>query len=70
LYKTKWFGLFAFGLLNVLLVGLNNYVYYSNGLIVYLPVIQKISFATFLIWVCCITIKLYRGESKTAVLTA
>jgi len=62
LYKTKWFGLFTFGLLNILLVGLNNYVYYTKGLIIYLPVIQKISFAAFLIWVCCIDIKLYRGE--------
>ena len=64
LYKTKWFGLFAFGLLNIILVGLNNYVYYTKGLIIYLPIIQKISFATFLIWICCIDIKLYRREEK------
>ena len=64
LYKTKWLGLFAFGLLNILLVGLNNYVYYTNGLIIYLPVIQKITFVTFLIWVCSIDIKLYRREEK------
>jgi hypothetical protein len=64
LYKTKWFGLFRFGLLNILLVGLNNYVYYTKGLIIYLPVIQKISFATFLIWICCINIKLYLQEEK------
>jgi hypothetical protein len=62
LYKTKWFGLFAFGLLNILLVGVNNYFYYTKGLIVYLPVIQKISFATFLIWICVIDLKLYRRE--------
>ncbi len=64
LYKTKWFGLFAFGLFNILLVGLNNYVYYTKGLIIYLPVIQKITFSSFLIWVCCIDIKLYRREEK------
>ncbi len=61
LYKTKWYGLFAFGLLNILLVGLNNYVYYNKGLIIYLPVIQKISFATFLVWVSSINVNLYRG---------
>jgi hypothetical protein len=66
LYRTKWFGLFAFGLFNILLVGLNNYVYYTKELIVYLPVIQKISFATFLIWVCCINVNLYLGQRKTA----
>ena len=64
LYKTKWFGLFVFGLVNVLLVGVNNYVYYTKGLIIYLPVIQKISFATFLIWVCCIDIKLFQQPPK------
>ena len=66
LYKTKWFGLFAFGLLNILLVGLNNYVYFTKGLIIYLPVIQKISFATFLIWICCIDINLYWGTKKNS----
>lgn len=64
LYKTKWFGLFAFGLLNILLVAINNYVYYRKGLIVYLPVIQKITFAAFLIWVCCIDIHLYWEQIK------
>lgn len=59
LFKTKWYGLFAFGLLNILLVGLNNYVYYNIGIIVYLPIIQKISFMMFLVWVCCIDIKIY-----------
>jgi hypothetical protein len=66
LYKNKLFGLFAFGLLNILLVVLNNLCYYNKELIVYLPVIQKISFATFLIWICCIDINLYRGQRKTA----
>jgi len=66
LYKIKWFGLFAFGLLNILLVALNNYFYYTKELIVYLPVIQKISFSTFLIWICCIDINLYREERKKA----
>lgn len=64
LYKQRWFGLFLFGLLNILLVGLNNYVYYTKGLIIYLPVIQKISFATFLIWICCLDVKLFLDERK------
>ncbi len=60
LYKKKLHLLFAFGLLILLLVGLNNYFYYTKGLIIYLPVIQKISFAAFLIWICLIDIILYR----------
>jgi hypothetical protein len=65
LYKTKWYGLFIFGVLNILLVGLNNYVYYNKGLIIYLPIIQKVSFATFLVWVCSIDINLYRKKILT-----
>ena len=64
LYKNKWYGLFSFGLLNILLAGLNNYLYYSKELIIYLPIIQKISFATFLIWVCSIDLKLYRRTTR------
>ncbi len=60
LYKLQWYRLFAFGLMNILLVALNNYVYYNQELIVYLPIIQKISFATFLIWICSINLKLYK----------
>jgi len=65
LYKSKWYQLFAFGLFNILLVGLNNYVYYHKDLIVYLPVIQKISFASFLIWICSIDIALYQKNKNS-----
>lgn len=65
LYKAKWFGLFAVGLLNILVVVINNYVYYTKGPIVYLPVIQKISFAFFLSWICCIDIQLYNKVTVT-----
>lgn len=64
LYKAKWPKLFTFGLLNILLVVLNNYVYYTKGLIVYLPVIQKISFIAFLVWICCINIHFFRMTKK------
>ena len=60
IYQKKWFGLLVFGLLNLLLVGLNNYCYYSEVWIIYLPVVQKITFASFLIWFSSITIKVYR----------
>ncbi len=64
LFKVKWYGLFAFGLFNFLLVGVNTHVYYTEALIIYLPVIQKISFASFLIWICSIDINLYRRITK------
>lgn len=49
-----------------LLVGLNNYLYYNKGLIIYLPVIQKISFITFLAWICAIVITIYNKKTKPA----
>lgn len=66
LYKIKWQLLFVFGLLNLSLVGINNYVYYTKGLIVYLPVVQKITFALFLAWICSIDIILFYKQRNTA----
>jgi hypothetical protein len=62
LYKNNWYGLFWFGVFNLLLVVLNNYIYYNKGLIIYLPVIQKISFLSFLFWICSITVNLYAAQ--------
>lgn len=62
LYHHRWYGLLATGFLNVLLVGVNNYVYYTKELILYLPVIQKISFAFFLLWIGVISVNLYKNQ--------
>jgi len=59
LYQAKWYELFVFGLFNILLIGLNNYLYYTKGMMIYLPVVQKISFLSFLVWICLININLY-----------
>jgi hypothetical protein len=64
LYKMKHYKLFIVGCLNIILVILNNYLYFNKELIVYLPVIQKISFATFLVWVCSINFFLYRSAKS------
>jgi hypothetical protein len=53
----KW--LLALGLFDLLLVALNNYLYHSNEMI-YLPVVQKFSFLSFLVWFCLIDLELYR----------
>ena len=57
-YKVKWYKLFVFGLFNIMLVALNNYLYHSKQMM-YLPVVQKITFLSFLVWVCLITFNLY-----------
>jgi hypothetical protein len=69
LYRAKWYGLFLFGIVNMLLVGLNNYFYHAPGAIQYLPLVQKITFAAFLVWICCIDITIYfLGRRQTVIL--
>ena len=64
LYQLKWKSLFVFGLFNILLIGLNNYFYHISGNLTYLPIVQKISFLSFLVWICCIEVKLYQRVKK------
>lgn len=60
LYKSKLYKLFGWGIFNLLLVLINNYVYYTSGMILYLPVIQKLTFASVLAFISCICIHLYQ----------
>ena len=66
LYQTKWYGLFAFGLFNIFLVALNNYLYHTDGMVLYLPVVQKISFLSFLVWISLIAMNIYQRNVKVA----
>lgn len=59
IYRNKWYGLFWFGIICALLIGVNNYIYYTGSGLLYLPVIQKITFLCFLLWICLINIKMY-----------
>ena len=62
LYQLKWKWLFAIGLFGLLLVALNNYLYHSNKMM-YLPIVQKFSFLSFLVWFSFISIKLYHKST-------
>lgn len=64
LYKLKWGKLFWLGILSLILVILNNILYYGNGLKLYLPVVQKITFLYFLLWICLIDINLYKKKKS------
>jgi hypothetical protein len=59
LYQFKWSKLFAFGLFNLLLIALNNYLYYIISDLTYLPIVQKLTFLSFLFWIYCIEMKMY-----------
>ncbi|MCC6372242.1 MAG: hypothetical protein IT236_14655 [Bacteroidia bacterium] len=60
LYKQRLWPLFWLGIFNLILIGANNYLYFNQRLLVYLPIVQKITFAFFLIWVAGINIKMKR----------
>ena len=64
LYRNGWKNLFLFGLINIVMVVLNNVFYHTAGLIVYLPVIQKITFLIFLSWISCICFKIYQVSTQ------
>jgi hypothetical protein len=59
IYRSKWYGLFILGIINLLLVVLNNYIYHFGDTLYLLPMVQKITFLSFLTWVCLINLKLY-----------
>ena len=63
LYQLKWSKLFAFGLFNLLLIALNNYLYYIISDLTYLPIVQKLTFLSFLFWICFIEMKMFSCAS-------
>ncbi len=60
LYQSRLFKLISFGLFCIVLIGFNNYIYYSHQYILYLPIVQKITFVLFLLWIVLINRQLYR----------
>jgi hypothetical protein len=62
LYRNGWNRLFYFGLFNVVLVIFNNLLYRSPALIEYLPVVQKITFFSFLVWICSVNIRMEKNR--------
>jgi len=66
LYKLRWLFLFWMGLFILVLIALNNLLYYHQGLglLHYLPIVQKISFAYVLGWISLISLRLYRQSAK------
>ncbi len=62
LFITGFYGLFVMGLLCLLLCMANVYIYYTKTWIVALPVIQKISFLSFLLWFSLLLIRIARRK--------
>jgi hypothetical protein len=62
LLELKWTKLFWVGIFILPLVAINNFLYYKAELLIYLPVVQKITFLYFLLWICLIDVSLYRNS--------
>jgi hypothetical protein len=65
LRMLRWNNLFWFGVFNLVLVVVNNVLYYGEGLLVALPVVQKVTFAGFLLWISSISAVLYNKGKIT-----
>jgi hypothetical protein len=64
LYKNKLTKLFFLGLFSFLLILFNYLIYISNFFILFLPIIQKITFIVFLIWIFAINLHCYLEEQN------
>ncbi len=62
LYKHRWYKLFGFGIFCLLLIGANNYVYYTGQWLYALPLLQKFTFLLVMIWMGIITWVIYNRE--------
>lgn len=62
LYQQKKYVLFSVGILNLIWIAINNVLYYHSDWIYYLPLVQKMTFACFLMWFCAISIQLYLNQ--------
>jgi phage shock protein PspC (stress-responsive transcriptional regulator) len=58
LYTLKWKVLFGFGIFNLLLIVLNNILFYNKDLLYFLPLVQKFSFFSFLMWMFLVNLRL------------
>jgi len=64
LRRLGWNKLYWGGLFILVLIALNNILYYGEGLQRYLPLVQKFTFLYFLGWICLINLEIYAIERK------
>lgn len=59
LYRSKSYRTLVFGLFCLLLILSNSYIYYTKYFINTLPLLQKITFLCYLLWIAFIDLKIY-----------
>lgn len=56
------------GVFCILLLGLNNFIYYGQQFIEYLPLVQKITFAFVLVWIISLNYAMYEKRGDCSML--
>jgi hypothetical protein len=64
LYRLNMKKIFWTGIASFVLIAANNFIYYSRIGVIILPLLQKITFVLFLLWVATVCIYLYRREVR------
>jgi hypothetical protein len=65
LYRNGMKFLVIYAVVCLLLIALNNYIYYTGHFFYALPVVQKISFLVILLWFVISTVQLYKRPPIT-----
>jgi len=60
LYQSRMYALFSYGLVCLVLILVNYVIYQTSIFKIYLPVVQKITFLLFLLWVAMINIYFFQ----------
>ncbi|MDG1334146.1 MAG: hypothetical protein P8P74_17570 [Crocinitomicaceae bacterium] len=65
IYKSRLTGFKITGVACILLLGINNYIYYSEVYIEYLPIIQKVMFIVVLFWIVGLNFAMNMQKTNT-----
>lgn len=63
LFRLHLLYLFSLGIFSLLLAAVNTYIYYSQNLIDILPLLQKVTFLSFLLWFSLVSVRISRYSS-------
>ena len=67
IYKSKLSIYKITGVICILILGLNNYIYYTQQFIEVLPLLQKITFAIVLLWIIGLNFEMNKKKIKLAI---
>lgn len=64
IYKSRLVKYKMFGIVCLTLIGMNNYVYYSQVFLTFLPLLQKVTFALVLAWVMGLSVEMNKENDS------